>query len=135
MAFPPSTATITPSVNPVLWSTTKPFNGWLVLGLAVPTLSSIPYPTISEDSTSPQVRLPIWTPIPITDGVINQNTKIFFTSTIEPPNCQYVAYWYDVNYEQIAGPSSLFTVTASPYTLTVPTLTAPIAAVSGPIPD
>jgi len=134
-SFPPNTATITPSVNPVLWSNSKHFNGWLLLGIAVPTLSSIPYPTLSLDASSPQLRIPQWIPIPITDGVVNQNTFIYFTNAIEPPNVQYVAYWYDINFALISGPSSLFTVTANPYTITVPTLTVPVAAVAGPTPD
>lgn len=135
MPFPPSVATITPSVNPILWSNGKPFNGWIAMGLAVPTASGTPYPTVSVDSSSPQLRLPIWAPIPITNGIVNQNTFVYFTSTIEPPNCQYVAYWYDINFVLISGPSVLFTITSSPYTITVPTLTVPVAAVAGPTPD
>ena len=135
MAFPPSVATIVASTTTVQWSNGKNFNGWLALGLAVPTMSGTPYPTISVDAEMPQVRVPQWTPIPITDGVINTNTFIYFTTTLEPPNCQYVAYWYDVNFVLVSGPSALFSVTASPYTITVPTLTVPVAAVAGPSPD
>ena len=133
--FPPATATITPSTTTVKWSNTKNFNGWLALGLAVPTLASIPYPTISTDAASPQIRLPIWITVPIVDGVMNQNTSVYLTTSIEPPSCQYVAYWYDINFALISGPSALFTVTSSPYTITVPTLTIPVAAVTGPTPD
>ena len=62
----------------------------------------------------------------IQQGVYDQSARIYYTSYLEPPNCQYVAYFYDNNDIQL-GHTALFTVTANPYTITVPALTIPSA--------
>lgn len=72
----------------------------------------------------------------VSDGNIDQGSTIPYSVSIEPPNSSYAVFWYDLNDNLIAGPTSLVTIAASPYILTVPTLTAPLSTsiIPAPIP-
>lgn len=136
----PSTAHIQTSTGgPVTWSDGSNFDGYLLLGIAPPTNSSgTTWPNIAlQDSVSRQ-KLPLWTAVQIQDGKFNQNTTVFFSNNIQPRNCQYVAYWYDANWQRIypaiGTPPSFFTITSDPYLITVPTLSVPTLAVTVPTP-
>lgn len=121
----------------VTWSNGANFDGFIAIGVAVPTVSGVAYPTISMDATFPPLNLPLWTFVPVKDGAIDQNTKLFFNADLEPPGCRYAAYWYDVNYKRIfpAGSASLFDITVDPFSITVPTLAVPTTAVTAPVPE
>ncbi len=129
----PRTTTITTS-SAAQWSNASNFDGYLLLGIGPPSNADGVWTTVSIGSTFPAVRLPIWTKIPIKDGVINANTLVFYNADLEPPNCRYVAYWYDSNNRRISPVTGVdptfFDVSTSPHTITVPTLTVPTAPTS-----
>lgn len=116
----------------VLWSSGESFDGYALILLALPGTHA----SVSMDGTFPRARIPTNTVIPIQDGIYNQNSWLYRNADIEPPNTQYAAYFYDLNWVRIApaGAAALFTISADPYTLVAPTLTAPTAAVVAPSP-
>jgi len=69
----------------------------------------------------------------IQQGVYDQSARIYQNSSLEPPNTKYVAYFYNNNDTQL-GVTALFTISASPYSITVPSFAAPTATVSVPTP-
>lgn len=132
----PRTATITTS-SPIAWSDSTLFDGFLLVGIALPTLNAVQYSTVALDAASPPVRLPQWFYLSIKQGVIDPYTKLYFSADIDPPNTKYAAYFYDVTRTRIApsGAATLFQITSTPYTITVPTLTAPTATATAPQPE
>lgn len=131
MATPPSTAVL--SGSPA-WSNGTPFDGWVRLGLVLPTNSDGSWPSAIFGAQTTAQRLPIWIEVPINAGTFNQQTKIWYNSSIDPPNTQYVAYWYDGNNRRLfpaTGDSptpfvvNQFTVTGGTYTISIPMLTVP----------
>ena len=132
MATPQSTQVT--FASPAQWTDGTLFDGFILIGIALPTVSGVSYPSLSYQSNFPSQRLPQWYVIPVTAGVPNQNTFVFFTNAIDPPNCRYTSYFYDHNKQQVSGPSTLFQITSAPFVMTVPTLTAPTAPTSGPTP-
>ncbi len=117
------------SVSPITWADGSLFSGYLLFGLALPTDSlGAVWGQVNLYGTSQ--RLPIFTIIPIVEGQIDQNTSIFLTSQIDPPNTRYVLYWYDNTWKLVYPfPSgtlpTAFAVTTQPYVVTQPTLTSP----------
>ena len=116
----------------VQWSDAQKFDGLLLLGIALPTNYSEVY---VEDSER-RYRVPLWSPIPIRNGIVNTAARVWFTSALTPPNCKYSAYWYDQNHRLlVSADPALFTVDADPHTITPPTLTVPTAATGSPTPE
>lgn len=113
----------------VQWSDGSNFDGYLLLGLAIPTNGEGVWPTVALGSAFPRQRLPQWVLIPIKDGTFDATTKVFFNGDIEPRGCQYGAYWYDINGRKLApaGAATAFDITTDPYVISVPTLTVPSA--------
>lgn len=72
---------------------------------------------------------------PIVDGVISTVPKLPYTNSFTPPNAQYRAFWIDKALNEIAAGAGFVTVSADPYTVTVPTLTAPSAEGTLPVLD
>ena len=121
----------------VLWSDGSLFQGFAVIGLIVPTLSGVSWPELSLEPNSPRERIPLWSTIPIKNGVFNQALGLWFTDDINPPNTKYAIWYYDSSNVQIAGPvdsSDFFTVTADPTTPPMYSLVAPTAGVAIPDP-
>lgn len=83
----------------------------------------------------PWQRLPLWVKIPILQGVFDSNSPLFYNDDIDPPETQYVAYFYDSAGKRRGTSSGLFTVTAATTTVTIPSLTAPTAAIIAPTPE
>ena len=133
----PRVASLTTSTGTVLWDDGSTFDGFILVGLALPTLSGTAYTTVALDDASPPVRIPAWTYITIRAGVIDVNTKLYWSADIEPPNTKYAAYFYDVTRTRIAptGAATLFQIAQDPYIITVPTLTAPTATATAPQPE
>lgn len=69
----------------------------------------------------------------IQQGVYDQSARIYQNAYLEPPNIQYCAYFYDNNNTQL-GHTALFTISTSPYTITVPTFAVPTATAVIPTP-
>ena len=122
------------SATTVQWTNAENFDGFVAIGIAFPGS----YVQVSLDENAPPQRIPQWTKVQIVNGKYNQSTTLFLNADIEPPNTQYAAYFYDATNTLIApaaGTAALFSITADPYTLTPPTLTAPTAAVTPPSPE
>lgn len=108
------------------------FNGFLLLGIALPT----GYSEVFLEDADSRVRLPQWLAIPVQNGVVNAEARVFFTSSLEPPNCRYAPFWYDENWTRVSTTTpTLLEIEADPYTITPPTLTAPTAPVAAPTLD
>jgi hypothetical protein len=123
--FPTSTVT---------WSNGQNFNGWALVGLVMPT-SGTDWSFVARGDMAPGQKLPVFAMVPIVDGLFNTSLGLYFNADIDPPNSQYVYWFYDSTRRQVAGPSSLFTVTADPLTLPALTLTVPSAGATLPVPD
>jgi hypothetical protein len=131
VATQPRTAKLS-SATQVLWDSGEPFDGFVAIYIALPGDH-----TLAALDNSYANLIPLRTVIPIVEGVYNQNCSLYFNADIEPPNTQYVAYWYDATKKRIApsGDGTLFTVTADPHVLTPPTLTVPPTATTVPAPQ
>lgn len=135
MATTPNTAKLTGSVT---WSDGSPFDGWLLLGLVLPENADGQWPTTVLNGATIQQRLPLWAKIPITAGAFDSQTSILYNTSVEPPASRYVAYWYDKNHRRIfpatGVPPTPFTISANPYAIALPTLTAPSNSATLPVP-
>jgi hypothetical protein len=131
----PRVAKLAGTIN---WSDATDFSGYAVFGLVLPAKSGggADWPYVSRGAQTPDpVRIPQWFVIPIEEGTFNQALGLFFNADIVPQNSQYVVYYYDKNLVSIASDVTPFSVTADPYTPVVPTLTAPVAGSTIPVPD
>jgi len=133
----PRVASLTTSTGTVNWASGETFDGFILVGLALPTFNSTAYTTVALDDASPPVRLPQWTYVTVKAGVIDPYTKLYWTADINPPSTKYAAYFYDVTRTRIAPltAATLFEITSDPCTLTVPTLTTPVATATAPQPE
>lgn len=118
----------------VLWSDGTPFNGYFLAGIVLPKSGGVVWPFVTLEGAAEQ-RIPIWFPIPIKNGNFNPSGGLIFNEDINPPNSQYVAYYYDKARQKIAGPSSFFTVSSETFTPPVLTLSATQPGDTGPTPD
>lgn len=119
------TAKISDASN-ITWSDGSNFDGFVRLGLVVPKYGGTTDTAfLSSQNLTPAVQIPLNTIFPVTDGHIDQQTAVLQNRSISPPNSQYVAWWYDTSSHLIAGPSTQFTVSSTPITLPVATLTVP----------
>lgn len=133
----PQTAHITGNVS---WSNGTAFDGYLLLGLGLPSDTNGAWPSLSIGMGKyPTLRLPLWTVVPISQGAFDQATSVFFNSSIDPPGSKYGAYWYDINWRLIYPATNVaatpFVISTNLYAITVPTLTIPTVAGSIPLPQ
>lgn len=119
----------------VKWGDNTNFDGYLLVGFSIPTLSATPFPDIRiGNAGSPSERLPGFYKIPIENGVISTSCGLFYNADLVPRTTQYYAWLYTSAGFPVAGPSSAFSVTSD--TITVPTFTVGTpAAGSTPTPD
>lgn len=98
------------------------FDGVMVAKLEFPT----GYTTAQLQGDVPGLRLPVNFPVPIKDGVYDQQAKLLWTSAIQPPGTNYVPEFYDLHGTLIATGSD-FTIDddTEEYILDPPTLEAP----------
>lgn len=132
MATPqlPRFAKFDPSVS-VTWDDGSALTGFLLVGLVLPTGYQMAY----YAATYPNVAIPTFLKVPINNGSFHAAESICYNADLEPPNSRYVAWYYDSTGQQIAGPTSLFTVSTG--TCTPPSLTLPAPAVGliPPVPN
>ncbi len=120
----------------ISWTTGDTFNGFLLVSLVPATLSGTTYTEGDYGYVYPSEQLPPFAIIPIQAGLLNSSLGLYFNEDISPPNTTYIARWYDTTKRLISGPSAAFSVTTDPIsTLTIPTLTAPSAGGSPPVPN
>ena len=132
----PSTATLDQSVT-ISWSNGDAFSGFLLVGLVVP-ISGTAWAELDLGGQAPGERLPLFTKVPVVNGKFDNTVGIIYNTSISPPNTKYACWYYDQSSyppRQIAGPSTLFTVTAATLTPRALTLTAPTAGTVAPTPD
>ena len=110
-----------------MWSNGSRFDGYVWIGITLPaTPAGIDAPYLWASQR--RQNLPRLIKVPIVNGQIDQTTQLFYNSTMNPPGTTYVAYYYsqdDVLIAPSSGTATPFSVSASPTTLTVPTLTVP----------
>jgi hypothetical protein len=91
------------------------FNGYAAIALVVPGQNGegAVWPRLTVISGYPTTTLPLWTKVPIRDGVFSQNESLWYNSDILPANSRYVAYYYDASGLRVGGPTTLFAVNAA----------------------
>ena len=115
----------------VAWSNGEPFDGYVLLQINLPS----GYSQAMLEDDAPRLRVPLATPVKIRNGVVDQDTRAWFTNALVPPTTNYSAWWYDSNWRLISLGTELFSITTDPHTLTPPVLTVPTAASSSATPD
>lgn len=111
--------------GPFTWSDGTLFNGYLVVNFGAPTQGGTAWPTVSLNHQSPAIELPLSARIPIVDGQPDKSVGVIYNEDMTPPNTIYRAWLYEMNGVQVAGPSSTFTVSSDPFTVTISTPTYP----------
>lgn len=119
----------------ITWSDGTPFDGVCWIGLkSLVNGSAVAWPTISLGNRSTRRSVPVWAPIPVTEGAFGTDFGVYYNADLTPHNSQYIAYYYDSNGVQIAGPSTAFSVSTPTFTVPSLTLTVPSMG-SNPTPD
>lgn len=124
------------SSSTISWSDGTTFDGFIVFLTVVPSTfqqSGVNGEVISAIPTfaksSPLQDAPLWTIIPIRNGEIDGNFKVWKTTNYNPRGCKYTVYLFDASWTQITGvsgfPSGLFTLTNDTYTFTLGAITVP----------
>jgi hypothetical protein len=130
------------STSPIQWSTGTPFNGYVLLIMALPNAGAQVWTRVALRNCSPKRLVPQKVKIPIREGVYDNFTLAWTTDSLVPENLLYSAFFYDDTDQLIGIGSVLFSVTSSGsspyssvfYTLNPPTLTAPTASTISPSP-
>ena len=117
------------SASTITWVDTTPFNGYALLIMALPSTSGAGWTRAILRDTRPRLRVPTRVKVPIREGVYDVSSRVWFTSSLVPTQVKYASFFYDATDRLIANGPSLFSITATPYTLAPPTLTDPTAAV------
>lgn len=135
----PRTSKFTTS-TPIVWVGGALLDGYMAIGLAFPRDAAlVNWPNLIKGSGStPPQQLPQWCKIPISAGVFDQGTELWYNADIDPPNTQYVAYFFDNADKLIAPPvgtATFFTISTPTTTITVPSLVPPTSAVTAPSPE
>lgn len=124
-----------PAPATVQWSDGTAFDGYALIGIKeLIDGSSAVWPSISIGNTPVKRTLPKWIMLPIAEGSFLNTCAVPFNADLTPPQSNYVAWYYDVNDKQVAGPTTAFTVTATTFTVPLVTLTAPTVG-SNPTPN
>lgn len=127
---------ITLSPNPLLWSDGTKFNGFLILGLGYPTVSSIPISSVGILTSTSFERLPKAIKHIIKDGkLLNNKLSIYRSDKILPSGSRYYAYYYDLSGRLVAptmGTATALNINSAAYTLITPALAIPIASTISP---
>lgn len=111
------------TASTVQWSDGTNFNGFILALLALPSGYSKAHIRGYQG-----IQVPARGKIPIIDGAVQSFSELWETDQISPPTTRYCLYWYDDTETLIASGDALAQFTASEYSTTPPTLTAPTAA-------
>lgn len=87
--------------------------------------SGVAWPTIALANQTTRRVVPTWAPIPIIEGQFLPTFGVYYNADLNPPNSQYIAYVYDNNGVQVAGPSIAFTISTPTFAPPSLTLTLP----------
>lgn len=124
----------------VYWSDSATlFNGYVAIALGLPTNAAGTFPAVYLGSGLREATIPQWTRVRVTDGVFDQEAKLYFNADINPPSTRYFAYWYAYPkyrlFPAVGVEPAAFTITTTPYSITIPTLTLPTAPTTAPTPS
>lgn len=111
--------------GPFLWSDGTRFNGYMVINFAPPLNGSAAWPSLAPTGIFPEINLPLSARVPIINGDPSTAVQIIYNTDITPPNTFYQAWLFEMNGVEVAGPSSTFTVSTDPFTVTISTPTVP----------
>lgn len=113
-------------IGTIAWSDGTPFDGVMGIGLkGLVNGSGAAWPTIALSNQAVRRPVPVWAPIPIIEGAFSTEFGVYYNADLNPPNSQYIAYIYDNNGVQVAGPTIAFTVSTPTFTPPSLTLTLP----------
>lgn len=121
---------VTKLTGTVQWDDGTNFTGYAKFELVMPTDALAQEWDVvfqAPGSSMTPVELPLWSVIPINEGVFNTSVGLLYNADLVPHNTKYQATYYDQTLKKIAGPTATFTVTTAETTPLVPTLSAPIA--------
>lgn len=90
----------------IMWDNGDLFNGFAVVAIVLPTIDSIPWPSLTIDPNSPAQRLPETATIPIVDGVFNNSIALFYNADLNPPNSRYAIYYLDSSWNIVGSPAT-----------------------------
>lgn len=113
------------------------FNGFFLVGAALPTVSGTAFTSLYYGNSGVAPRISKWVKVPVSEGKFHTSVGLFYNEDIVPPATVYYAWAYFGGSNggaarQLAGPSASFTVTSD--VITVPSLTITIPSV-GSVPD
>lgn len=122
-----ATTTAKPT-NTLYWSDGELFNGYVRVQMTFPT----GYDQAFIISKTTEQMIPQDYIFPVFDGVIDNSLAVWMTTDISPYGIMYSWSAYDTTFTKISGPSALFSVTSSSFTL--PSLTLPVQTPSPTMP-
>lgn len=122
------------------WSDGTLFNGFFLVGTAIPTLSGTAFGGVYYGNSGLSEPLPRFYVVPVSEGKYNEVCGLFYNADIAPPNSTYYGWLYTMNgpgglKRQVAGPTTAFTVSSDSFTPPALTPTITVAASSAPDPD
>jgi len=130
----PGKATLTCG-DKIHWSGGQPFNGYVLLIMALPSVGGAQWTRVCLKDSHPKVRVPTRVKVPIREGVYDPLTRIWRTDSLVPPNVRYSAFFYDDTDRLIAVGPELFEVKTAEYELVPPVLADPGPATVSPQPE
>jgi hypothetical protein len=129
------------STSTIAWSDGTPFNGYVVLIMALPTQGVQQWTQVALRNSLPKLKCPQRVKVPIREGVYDTYTMVWTTDSLVPESVVYSAWYYDDTDQLIAVGTQLFSIagggqsnTAISYTLNPPNLPTPTAALQSPQP-
>jgi hypothetical protein len=130
-----------PDSSVITWSNGDLFNGFALIGIALPTSSGTAFLGVRYGNSGISEAVPQWYKVPVRDGVLHSSSGLLYNADLTPPASIYYGWFYTSNgptaggpSRMIAGPSASFSVTAP--TFAIPALTLPVpSAGSVPVPD
>jgi hypothetical protein len=123
------------SAATIQWQSGDTFNGWLLLIAVPPNFSGVQYPNIALRNSSPKLIVPQRVKVAIQDGVLDSSSKVWQTSSLVPTRILYSSWFYDDTNQLIATGTALFSITTDPFTISIPALVDPTAAIVSPTPE
>lgn len=94
------------------------FNGSLRIRLLPPGENGegTIWPRLTVDQGYPTTEIPLWTTVPIKDGLYSQTEGLWWNSDIQPPNSTYVGYYVDSAGEPVSPVTAQFTASSTTVT-------------------
>jgi hypothetical protein len=83
------------SSSTIEWSDGTPFNGCVILIMALPTNGNQQWTQVARRDCKPKRKCPQRVKIPIREGVYDTYTILWSTDSLVPENVLYSAWFYD----------------------------------------